>query len=385
MTNSPWQRLYVWCVLICFASLALAASAQSQQPDQNPNPNAPVAIPPDMSGQPQPLVQSPPPDAWDRFWNIEKVSPDDDWTRHFRIGAIVGMNIKANFSVNGLFTLPGNNAANGIYDNGYVRTDNTGNAQGYTSYWGYNNASQLSGSTLTMNSTTSYSTSSSSEENGLAFPGFELAYGGNLWKWGDARIGWDFGFGLLPISVTSTQPMSASVNQNIYTFDTGGIVVPTAPYQGGPSGIGPTILANPTSTNSVNIPNGIITGSHTLDVILYTFRLGPTVYWDLSEDLGLSVSGGPALGLMAGTLKYNETITTTASSTVNQGQVYGTDVVYGGYVNATLTYHVERNGDLFIGAQYMPLGNASISGGGREGELKLGGQVYISAGINWTF
>jgi hypothetical protein len=54
-------------------------------------------------------------------------------------------------------------------------------------------------------------------------------------------------------------------------------------------------------------------------------------------------------------------------------------------VNATLTYHVEQNGDLFIGAQYMPMGNASISGGGREGQLNLGGQVYISAGINWTF
>ena len=35
---------------------------------------------------------------------IQKVSEDDDWTRHFRIGAMVGLNISANFSMKGTFT-----------------------------------------------------------------------------------------------------------------------------------------------------------------------------------------------------------------------------------------------------------------------------------------
>jgi hypothetical protein len=72
----------------------------------------------------------------------------------------------------------------------------------------------------------------------------------------------------------------------------------------------------------------------------------------------------------------------------NQGQIDSTSVVYGGYVNGAVMYHVEDEGqsaDFFIGAQYMPLGNATISGGGREGTLKLGGQIYLSAGINWAF
>ena len=118
--------------------------------------------------------------------------------------------------------------------------------------------------------------------------------------------------------------------------------------------------------------------------MLYTVRLGPSVYWDLNEDLGLSASAGPAVGIMSGNLKYNETVATT--SVRNKGQIDATDVVYGGYVNATLMYHVPgENGDLYVGAQYMSLGNATISGGGREGRLNLGGQVYISAGINWAF
>jgi hypothetical protein len=84
-------------------------------------------------------------------------------------------------------------------------------------------------------------------------------------------------------------------------------------------------------------------------------------------------------------LKFNETVNTIDSSRNNQGQIDGTDVVYGGYVNAMLTYHVEKNGDLYLGAQYMPLGRATISGDGREAQLNLAGQVYITAGINWTF
>jgi hypothetical protein len=48
-------------------------------------------------------------------------------------------------------------------------------------------------------------------------------------------------------------------------------------------------------------------------------------------------------------------------------------------------YHLVQNGDLYVGVQYMSLGNASISGGGRSAQLNLGGQVYISAGINWPF
>jgi hypothetical protein len=90
--------------------------------------------------QPQPSS-----DHWADYFRIQKVSKDDDWTRHFRIGAMVGMNIKASFSMNGQFNIPGNNAANGIYDDGYVQTDNTGNAFGQTGNWGYNNASQLVG------------------------------------------------------------------------------------------------------------------------------------------------------------------------------------------------------------------------------------------------
>ena len=42
---------------------------------------------------------------------------DPDWASHVRIGAIVGLNIKANFELSG--NLPVNHPA-GVYDDGYV-------------------------------------------------------------------------------------------------------------------------------------------------------------------------------------------------------------------------------------------------------------------------
>ena len=55
------------------------------------------------------------------------------------------------------------------------------------------------------------------------------------------------------------------------------------------------------------------------------------------------------------------------------------------YVNGTLMYHVLDNADFYLSAQYMPLGNASFSSGGRHAELNLVSQIYVSLGINWPF
>jgi hypothetical protein len=381
MSSAGSRYLFSWCLAFCFAGLALAASAQPESSSQNPNPEGAVVIHPGTPDQPQPAVQ-PPPDAWDRFWTIEKVS-DDEWTRHFRIGAILGLNIKANFKMTGPFDNSDTKA--GIFSDGYVRSDGSGDRTGY---WGYNDASQYDAvnQTLTMHAVSAYTpiSGNNNEVNGKAFAGFELAYGGNLWNWGGTRIGWDFGFGLMPIKMTDNSSMTADSVESTYVFKTGDIIVPGAPYHGSLHGDGqPTIPFTPYSVTNQSGGTVSISGSHTLDVMLFTLRLGPTLYWDLDENIGLMVSGGPAVGIMTGSLKYEETIG--ASTTSVTGKVDGTDVVYGGYVNAVLTYHVEKNGDLFLGAQYMPLGSATISGGGREAQLNLRGQVYVTAGVNWTF
>ena len=172
--NARFQTVFGWCLLAGLTGFAPTVSAQPQTFGGNPDSSAFIRFP----------------------------SKTDDWTRHFRIGALVGMNISANFSMNGTFNISGNNPAQGIYDDGYVRVDNTGNAFGQTGYWGYDNASQLNGTTLTMSAATSFSATGKAKEDGGPLPGFEMAYGGNLWYWKHARVGWELGFGLLPINIT---------------------------------------------------------------------------------------------------------------------------------------------------------------------------------------
>jgi hypothetical protein len=362
-------RFPAGCLACAFTGLALCATAQSDVWFQG------SSSPDTFGGNPDSIA-------------FIRIPPDtDDWTRHLRIGAMVGIGIGASFNEKGLFNISGNRAAMGIYDDGYVREDQTGNAGGYTGYWGYDNASQYNAAaqTLSMHSTTSYSTSGSATDQGSPFAGLDVAYGDNLWYWKHARVGWELGFGLLPINISDNSSLSATVNQNTYTFNTGGIVMPGARYQGGPGGVGePIIPGSPASTSSQTLA-GTVTGSRSLDVMLYTLRLGPSFYWDLGDYAGISLGAGPALGVVSGNYNYDETVTTGGVGARNTGGFGATDLTYGGYVNGTLMCHVVDNGDIYVGAQYMPMADATFSDGGREGRLNLGGQLYFSIGINWPF
>src|SRR3954468_19547003 len=86
---------------------------------------------------------------------------EGEWLRHFRIGGSVMMNVSTDFKTSGNFTLntPPPSARGGVtYDNGFVGRDSL-NTQGLTSFWGYNDSSQVNNAakTLTFQQTQSYS------------------------------------------------------------------------------------------------------------------------------------------------------------------------------------------------------------------------------------
>jgi hypothetical protein len=319
---------------------------------------------------------------------------DPGWTKNLRVGAISGFNIKGNFKVSGQFPVGGNNpgptgvsGADHVYDDGYVRLDETGNAQGYTSFWGYESAAQYNAGSgqLLMHSTTSFTGQGGGSADNDFSIGAELAYGGVIKRWERTRLGWEFGFGWLPFEISESSPFAALVNRDTYAFDTGGIILPGAPFSGGSSGLGPTIRDVATLVGSDTAP-GLVQGSQALDVDLFIFRLGPTFFYDVSRRVGVMVSAGPAAALVSQTYNYSESITFTDGSTAsNHGSFSDSEFVYGGYVSVLGTYHVEAGGDIYLGFQYMPLSDSAISQSGREGSLDFSGQFLISAGINWTF
>jgi hypothetical protein len=328
------------------------------------------------------------------LWNLLTGSEGEgrDWPRHFRVGALVGFHLKADFAMNGQFAVAGSNPGtpgggqNHEYDDGYVRVDATGNYGGQTWNWGYQNSSQLIGDRLYFHSANSYTASDSASVSGDPQVGFDSSYGGHLFPlWGGA-FGWELGFGLLPIKIKNNLSLPTFVTGTVHSFDASGIDLPDAPYQGGFGGPSATISDYARVEPGYFASGGILSGSQTLDVTLYNIRLGPTLHWELSPRFAMEVSAGAALGILTGGLDYNEVLVLPNGGTAaNQGKVGDTQLVYGGYIAGTLMYHVEQNGDLYLGFQYMPMTSATFSGDGRSAKLDLTGGLYLSAGVNWPF
>lgn len=320
------------------------------------------------------------------FMATSAPAQNTNWLGHVRAGAMVGLNISAKFSTTGRFNLAENLPA-GTFDDGYVRPDQTGNSGGLTSNWGYQNASQVDAAShsLLMHQATTYSTSTSGSGSDEPYFGAEIADGGTLWCCDQFQIGWELGCGILPISINHQQSFTANVNRNTYAFNTGTIVVPTAPYNGGPGGIGPLISATGTPLGADTVV-GAFRDSQNLDATLVAFKLGPTFFWDLSHVVGLQAGAGPAVAVLPGGLKFDDSVQLPNGSTlITSGRMNSAPVTFGGYVNLVATFHLAKNVDVYLGGQYMPLDSAKFGGNGREAELKLTGQVNFMAGLNWPF
>ena len=103
----------------------------------------------------------------------------------------------------GSFNATGSNPDAGVYDDGYVPPDGGTATDGLTSFWGYQNGSlyNAGSQTLQMNSASSFTADGSSKLDQQFPVGVELAYGNKLRSWGRTSLGWEFGFGYLPISL----------------------------------------------------------------------------------------------------------------------------------------------------------------------------------------
>ncbi|MBL9175637.1 MAG: hypothetical protein JNL10_18995 [Verrucomicrobiales bacterium] len=317
---------------------------------------------------------------------------NDDWTRNFRLGAQLLFNVKANFTLNGPISVnrqsPGPvdvAGQNHYYDDGYVLVDNTGNAGGDTSYWGYNYASQIVGDQLVMKSVRAYQASETYSDSAGVSPGLDVAYGSQIRDWGKVRIGWEAGYQFTPFTFKDPTTLDTVFLRDVQAFNLGGIAVPPAPYSGGPSGIGPSIRDIAKGLPDEIVP-GTITGARELDVNLHALRAGATVFWRFQPRWALSGSLGPALGLVPGSYTYNETFNFDDGTTAGEsGDMSHTEVVFGGYVSAVLHYRIISSADVYLGGQFMGLTSAEFGNSQREASLDLGATFALSLGVNWPF
>ena len=296
----------------------------------------------------------------------------------------------------------GDSIGNRTYEDGYVWVDNSGNALGYSRYWGYDNASQHNdpNGTITMHSASSPGTHSNDREGDPQL-GFEFSYNHNFsknekWNWG-----LEAAFNFMNLTINDSHPLTGSGTLISDAFQLppefggeGFVIPPPAPYSHGPfltPGTGnPVIGATPTRLPSVAFPTSI-TGSRNFDANVFGWRLGPYAELPLGKRVSIALSGGLALAAITSDFSYKETVTynqnigTGVSTQTTAGSGSEAGVQVGGFVSGTCTVALSEKWDLFAGAQFQSMGHYTHRIGNREARLDLSESVFVSVGLSFSF
>ncbi len=272
------------------------------------------------------------------------------------------------------------------YDNGFNKVDITGNNHGGligTWFWDYSDPSQVSGGSVTMQST-SATVSGSTTATDEPYLGFELTYNRELGAKGRIHYGIEGAFGFFNVSITDTDPLPGITATVTDSFSLNG-GIPTAP----PTGYtfqGPHQVISSTPSRAVTTTAGSgIGGVRNIDANVYGFRLGPYMDIDLGKDWYLTLSGGLAFAAVDSDFGLFESVSLPSGDALRAGSEGGTDWVLGGYVSGSVGYALSENVSIFVGAQYQALGDVQETIGAKEMILHLGGAISGVAGVSVSF
>jgi hypothetical protein len=310
------------------------------------------------------------------------------WTKHFRIGMQLAINIEAEFSTSGTITFP---HGPGEFDDGFVRPDITGSKIDTTN-WGYQRADQFDEKTrlLTFTSTDAFrADTASTKVDDTPYIGMELAYGGPITRWKNALIGWEVGYSWLPMNIADHSRLTGVGDRftSLHLVD-GAVLLPDPPYTGSDSGEQQPVIGLEPQKGSGGFEDfsGTVTGSRTLELSLHNFRFGPTIHYEFARRWAVEGSAGGAFGFLTGDYVFKETVRfEDGTSSFSEGRISASDVVYGGYVQGVVLFHVEDHGDVYAGLQFLSLSNTEVEKGGRSAKLNLGATFSLLVGINWPF
>ena len=184
------------------------------------------------------------------------------------------------------------------YDDGYVGRDSRGaqdplNWGDVTSYWGYNNASQLNGNEITLNkalTTNSWSLENFGEENTTGFGINTYGVKGNFTLF--AGINW------YPVEAKSSQSIQSPHSSIADTFTYLGATPPSAPHAGLISDTGHIIRlsgdpgSNPTRALLSNVGMDTINGTRSVDGLLHQIQFGGEFSKTYKDKYQFGLGGG---------------------------------------------------------------------------------------------
>jgi hypothetical protein len=312
------------------------------------------------------------------------------------------------------------------YQDGYVRQDAGTAVTADTWYWGYNNASQVTGqnrlsfhnnlSARSSSSSTTVDSSSSLDrhaswsddlENGGVYGSIETPslYSRNAgsWKFGGSLLG-SYSFtnddssnerdGIFSATQRSSTRTSARTTSGLLTdtYDTTGVIIPSAPYQGTYAGPG-AIIPNVPLDRSITGGTGSATSSHgssaqtatffsrtreSLDVDLHSISLGPR----FSAETGpfrMSLDVGAALNVADWEATREETLYVSRNGGKARRlkswkeQASDNDVSIGFYIEGAVEFMLSKHWSIFANGRYDWADEVSGSVGPSKFSVDLGG------------
>ena len=323
---------------------------------------------------------------------------------------------------------------NRTYSDGYVNQDGGTPFFGDTWNWGYNNASQVSGNSLSYHniygtssataSTTSNSQTSSLRRDAgwnsdLSGSGFFASLGSpaifargplavNLelgYSWASADAGHHSSnvFTAHQASVQRSGGTTTTTTTATDVYDTTGVTVPSAPYSGTFTGPGPLISNIPSnrslSTAATNSGGNGRTSVSTadfsshvnesLDMKMNTISFGPHLSWE-SNHFVLGFSTGFALNIADWDASYQEDLNVRQNGGASRllkryhFDNSGTDVLPGVYVELNANYRITKHIALFVGGRYDWAGSIHDSVGPSSFSFKASGWT-AQGGLTVTF
>lgn len=178
-------------------------------------------------------------------------------------------NAKLNFGISQSSQSDPGDAVAGIdheYDDGYVRVDSSGNFGNLTAYWGYDDASQVSGTDLLFHSL--QPTEGFIGEREIDdIPGLELEFRYIFWEEENRNLGLDFGVGFLSKKQSQTDGFDLNAIEDAY--DATMPALPAPGYRGGFDDF--TSLISDIPTRSTTVLSG--TGSREFGATMWTLRV----------------------------------------------------------------------------------------------------------------
>jgi hypothetical protein len=310
------------------------------------------------------------------------------------LGARVSFNFKASFAT--VRSNPGT-TMRGIdhnYDDGYVRVDISGNANGTTWNWGYERPHPPGTPTIDLHAIQSTSVPNAFEvSSDEAYYGMELVYQRLAATFGSGG-GWGFegAFSYSDFELGGSQAGSGTGTLLTDSFALNGVLPPQAPYHG--SFEGPGALLDDTPTRTIGAAETVTFASdHRVSGQLFGFRFGPFIEWNFSRAFSVALSGGIALAPALIDYEFSEDITlqSGAFATNVRQRSTKTDLLYGNYISASVRYHFNEQWGIYAGAQFQTLSdfehtvNDRASNSSRTARIESGSTVQAVAGVTFKF